>query len=456
MNAPHSRKFRSLGIGAAIAVGASLGLLAPAAASAAPSNDNFANRESLGNVLPVHRTESNVEATREAGEEINGFAKGHSIWWEWEAPTTGWTTVSVCGSTMMSYVKVFEGTELGHLTPLTGNHGNGDEGPQCWASQSTYTFEALAGHHYVIGADGNGFYVPPPPPAEPVIPSGEGTIALAIEATPPPPNDSFAAPIRLGESFHEGHQSPFEAPSGELVYFEQAHGYNWGASKEAGEPDHGGDPGGASVWYAWTPPVSGEARISLESGGPGLIALYQGSALGGLTPIASVANSYYPIAVPVTAGVEYRIAVDGSQTAVPSQPWRSFMGSFQLSLRLSSKVPLACPAGGGGCGGASPPLPAPPPRLSIFPKVRLGAHPVDVAGRAATFRFSSPTAGAAFRCKLDRQAYRACISPLRLKRLKPGKHVFRVLATLDGTTSAKPATVHFSVPVPQRRHHKAG
>jgi hypothetical protein len=449
--------FRSLGIGAAIAVGASLGLLAPPA-MAAPVNNNFAERTSLGSELPVHLTESNVDATPEAGEQINGFAKGHSIWWEWEAPSTGWITVSVCGSEMMSYVNVFEeGSEVAHLTSLTAGKGNGDEGPQCWASQSTYTFEAVAGHHYVIGADGNGFYVPPPPPAEAHIPSGEGTIALSIEATPAPTNDSFAAPIQLGKNFYEGHQNPFEEPVEELFYYEQTHGYNWGATKEAGEPDHAGDPGGASVWYAWTPSVSGEARISLESGGPGLVALYQGSTLGGLTPIASAANSYSPIAVPVTAGVEYRIAVDGSQAAVPSQPYRSFMGSFQLSLRLSSKVPLPCPVAGGACGAAPEQRqPSPPAPLPIFPAVTLGSHQVNASAHQATFRFSSPTAGVSFVCKLDGNAYRACASPFKAKGLKPGKHVFRVLAALNGTTSTSPAVVHFSLPNPQRRHHKAG
>jgi hypothetical protein len=450
MRPRRSRKIRSLGIGAGIAVGASLGLLAPAAMAAPPVNDNFSEATSLGSALPVHVSESNAEATKEPGEDINGFAKGHSIWWKWDAPSTGWVTVSVCGSSMMSYVNVFEGTELTHLTSLTARRGNGDEGPQCWASQSTYTFEAIAGHHYVIGADGNGFYVPPPPPGEAHIPSGEGTIALSIEATPPPPNDSFATPIRMGESFDEGHQNPFEEQREELFYYEQTHGYNWEATKEAGEPDHAGDPGGASVWYAVTPPVSGELRISLESGGPGLVALYQGSTLGGLTPLGSAANSYSPIAVQVTAGTEYRIAVDGSHTADPSAPFRSFMGSFQLSLRLSSKVPLPAPCM---CLGQTPPAAAPP--APVVPSLKLGAHQVDAAGHTATFHFGSPTAGATFICKLDGKAYRACASPFKVKGLRPGKHAFRVLATLGGTTSPSPGVVHFTVPASQRRHHKA-
>ena len=235
MRPRRSSKLRSLGIGAAIAVGASLGVLAPAAAAAPPPNDNFAERTPLGAELPVHLSESNVGATRETGEEINGFAKGRSIWWEWEAPASGWITVSVCGSEMLSVVNVYEGTELAHLTSLTARRGNGDEGPQCWASQTTYTFAATAGHHYVIGADGNGFYVPAPA-EEAHIPSGEGTISLSIEATPPPPNDAFATPIRLGEHFQEVGQSPFEEPNEDEYFVEQKPGYNWGRPRRRASP----------------------------------------------------------------------------------------------------------------------------------------------------------------------------------------------------------------------------
>jgi len=446
-----SSKLRSLGIGAAIAVGASLGVLAPAAAAAPPPNDNFAERTPLGAELPVHLSESNVGATRETGEEINGFAKGRSIWWEWEAPASGWITVSVCGSEMLSVVNVYEGTELAHLTSLTARRGNGDEGPQCWASQTTYTFAATAGHHYVIGADGNGFYVPAPA-EEAHIPSGEGTISLSIEATPPPPNDAFATPIRLGEHFQEVGQSPFEEPNEDEYFVEQKPGYNWGATKEAGEPDHAGDPGGASVWYAWTPPRSGEAWISLQgAGGPKLLALYEGSGLAALVPLASSSPGWYSsLRAPVSAGREYRIAVDGSHIEGPGEPFPTPpMGGFNISVQLKAP-PLGC-----ACSEPARP-PAPQPQLSPFPTIQLGPHRIDATARSATFRFSSPIAGAAFMCKLDGKPYKACASPFKVKGLRPGKHVFRVLATVNGTAGAGPGVIHFTVRPSHRRHHQAG
>jgi hypothetical protein len=78
-----SGHLRALGICAAIAVGASLGVLAPAA-MAAPANDHFADRAPLTGPLPIEVAESNAGATAEEGEFIalRGFAAHHSLWWE--------------------------------------------------------------------------------------------------------------------------------------------------------------------------------------------------------------------------------------------------------------------------------------------------------------------------------------------------------------------------------------
>jgi hypothetical protein len=465
-----SRNLRALGISAAIAVGASLGVLAPTAL-AAPTNDHFGDRTVLPATLPIAVSESNVGATKDPGESHLGnlSASGHSLWWEWEAPASEWVTVSVCESGFLADVDVFEGTELEHLTEITDERTNGDQGPGCWAIGMTHTFAAVAGRHYVIGADGNSFYPPPPPGEPPHVPSGEGMIKLSLEATPPPPNDDFAAATPVGTHFQSMRESPFEEPNEDRYLYEHTVGYNWGATKQPGEPDHAGDPGGASVWYSFTPAESGEARISLQgAGGPKLLALYRGSALGELEPVGSSAGPFSYLTANVVGGAEYRIAVDGSQAVSTAEPFAgSFMGSFELEVNLI--LPPAAETPPGVCACLSEPLPqvpppttptpaaqTPTPTLALTSAVTIGAHQVDAAAGTATFRFASPTKGASFRCKLDGKAYEACASPFKVKGLRPGRHVLRVLARGKGTKAGAPAVVHFTVAAPHRRHRLAG
>ena len=71
-----------------------------------------------------------------------------------------------------------------------------------------------------------------------------GLFPAAAFATPPS-NDNFANAEALTERF-----GWLEADNSE-------------ATKEPGEPNHAGNPGGASIWYAWTAPNSGLATVSL-------------------------------------------------------------------------------------------------------------------------------------------------------------------------------------------------
>ncbi|HXS34594.1 MAG TPA: hypothetical protein VN758_12555 [Solirubrobacterales bacterium] len=62
--------------------------------------------------------------------------------------------------------------------------------------------------------------------------------------------------------------------------------------------------------------------------------------------------------------------------------------------------------------------------------------------RRPVFRFADTTgqAGTSFSCKIDRSGWRSCGSPLKLKRLHPGKHVFQVKA-VNAVGMAEPAPV---------------
>src|SRR4051812_44468210 len=90
---------------------------------------------------------------------------------------------------------------------------------------------------------------------------------------------------------------------------------NEGATKEPGEPDHAGSPGGHSLWWTWTAPLSATYVISADGGLDTLLAVYTGSALGALTPVASnddvsASDRSSRVTIAATAGTTYDIATD--------------------------------------------------------------------------------------------------------------------------------------------------
>ncbi len=68
-------------------------------------------------------------------------------------------------------------------------------------------------------------------------------------------------------------------------------------------------------------------------------------------------------------------------------------------------------------------------------------------GGWARFRFSSPTPGASFQCRVDKRSWNACASPYRVSTqlLKRGRHVFAVRAVRDGVKDATPSRRRFRV-----------
>jgi alpha-tubulin suppressor-like RCC1 family protein len=93
-------------------------------------------------------------------------------------------------------------------------------------------------------------------------------------------------------------------------------GTNRFATKEAGEPNHGGKAGGKSVWYTWQAPGNGIATFRTQgSVFDTLLGLYTGSAVSNLTTIASDEDlgGFFTSEVRfnAVAGTSYHIAVDG-------------------------------------------------------------------------------------------------------------------------------------------------
>jgi hypothetical protein len=73
-------------------------------------------------------------------------------------------------------------------------------------------------------------------------------------------------------------------------------------------------------------------------------------------------------------------------------------------------------------------------------------------GSRLTVSFTSTEAGSTFECKLDKEGYAPCASPLKLKGLKRGKHVLSVRAIdAAGNADPTPATAKFKRAKPKRR-----
>jgi glucose/arabinose dehydrogenase len=108
-------------------------------------------------------------------------------------------------------------------------------------------------------------------------------------------------------------------------------------------------------------------------------------------------------------------------------------------------------AGGGGGGGGSPPASL-PPLVNPEPRTKLLSHPARrTTARTAKFTFSASESGSTFRCKLDRRAFKPCVSPQTYKALKLGSHTFKVIAAAaSGKVDPSPESFSWKV-TPKRR-----
>lgn len=104
-------------------------------------------------------------------------------------------------------------------------------------------------------------------------------------------------------------------------------------------------------------------------------------------------------------------------------------GTSELAFAKTEPAPST--GGGGGPGGGSgADETAPQTKITKGPKAKTHATTVK-------FKFSSSEAGSTYECKLDKKPFKRCKSPKKYKKLKPGKHVFRVRA-IDGAGNVDP------------------
>ncbi|MBT9611850.1 MAG: IPTL-CTERM sorting domain-containing protein [Burkholderiales bacterium] len=152
------------------------------------------------------------------------------------------------------------------------------------------------------------------------------TPRINVSAAARPANDAFASRILLGGA------------SGTTI------GYNVLATKEAGEPNHAGNSGGASVWWKWVAPSAGQASFDTHgSVADTLLAVYTGGAVNALTLIAGndndgTANGASGVLFQAQAGVEYQIAVDGANGAANDLAINWSLTAAQADLFVTSSA----------------------------------------------------------------------------------------------------------------------
>jgi len=276
-----------------------------------PSNDSFSRAQLIsGESGTLSPQGTNVDGSKEAGEPNHaGNPGGASIWYKYVAPFTGSITFSTLGSSFDTLLAVYTGTAVNALTPIAQN----DDSPISGEGKSSrVTFNIVSGRTYYLAVDGaNG---------------AMGRVSLSWRMVIGPINDNFQNAINL-----TGNSGVLSSTSGNAVT-------NRNATKQAGEPFHAGNGGGASVWYKLTSATTRRVSISLAgSNFDTLLAVYTGTAVNALTLVAqnddaSASTNTSRVSFTASAGVTYRIAVDGFNGA---------QGNIVLRFSLQGRQPDA-------------------------------------------------------------------------------------------------------------------
>lgn len=253
----------------------------------APANDAFASATAITGTSGS-ATGSTVGASKETGEPNHaGNRGGHSAWWTWTPASSGSTTITTAGSSFDTLLAIYTGSSVGALTGIASNDDVGR------SRQSSVTFNVTGGTTYAVAVDGyNGDF-------------GSVTLNWTHTTGSAPANDAFAGAVDL------------TSVSGVVS------GSNRFATKEAGEPSHAGNAGGASVWWKITP--NRNARVRLSTSGSNFdttLAVYTGTAVNALTRVAAnddAGNTLQSsVSFRATSGTTYYIAVDGHGGATGS------------------------------------------------------------------------------------------------------------------------------------------
>ena len=324
-----------------------------------PANDDFADRVQL-NGTNIITAGSNTYATVEPGEPVGGWSGVQSVWWTWTAPTNGIVNVSAANFTGNQILLIFTGEELTNLQLVASANS--------FSPPVAVQFETGTGTNFQIAVegvfnDGGNFQLdlnftasnfPPVFLCQPsnvtVLQGGSATFSVCVSSALPyslqwffdgnplagATNSSLVLNNVLSnkEGTYTGLVSSASGsvlgnPASLTVNVPPANddlanrtpisglsfsttGDNQFATSEPGEPDHGGFPPGASVWWSWTTPSIGEAHVSVTGfSGEETLGVYTNAQLASLASVVSNVWTNGPLTVHfnAAAGETYQIAV---------------------------------------------------------------------------------------------------------------------------------------------------
>ncbi|HZM77183.1 MAG TPA: hypothetical protein VFC19_15735 [Candidatus Limnocylindrales bacterium] len=319
-----------------------------------PTNDAFAAATVVTGLNPLLAGD-NCAATAEAGEPLDQYASRRTVWFSW---TPGFTVLEILPSLPQHLiVTVYAGGSLSGLTRVARSAAiHGEYGAQ---------FTAQAGTAYRIQVESQGsVQYPGPQPAFQVAMTKVGHC-----------NDAFSCATGLAVG------TPLPLTGNVLSD-------NIGATAEAGEPAHAGSAAAHSLWWQITPPVT--ATITLSTAGSDfdtVLAVYTGTGVGALTPVAADDNAAGGGASRVsfrgTGGTTYQVAVDGNAGA---------QGQVALDWRLDIPPPpndmFAGAAVIGGSQGSTTSY-----TWSATKEADEPAHEGVASGRSVWWSYTAPRAG---------------------------------------------------------------
>jgi uncharacterized repeat protein (TIGR03803 family) len=260
-----------------------------------PANDNFANATLITGANGSTNA-NNSGATLEPGEPVHADVPGgRSVWFRWTAPATGSFSFNTVGSLVDTLLAVYTGGSVNALTLVAAN----DDFPGA-DFRSSASFRATNGITYFVAIDGS--Y------------SHAGLLVLNWVFEVPPANDNFASAIVI------------TGASGSV------NATNTGATLEPGEPAHAADPGGRSIWFRWTAPVTGHFSFNtVTSVLDTILAVYTGGNVNALTLIANddFAGSFgSSVSFRATVGTTYFVAIDARYSGTLVLNWGGVISEF--------------------------------------------------------------------------------------------------------------------------------